>query len=634
MGDNFVPRHARQARAKNMVADWTHQTKKQTPVQTFTSAGTQVAERDPLLDIAEPSKLATAITRLRGKLLSRQRFFYWALMTIGLALAGRFAFFWFDPARLPHAFGPMLAPGDYALFAGLTFVIWHRQAMEILSWLICRRTDKHQEPPHPQPGLRVAFITTFVPGSESLDLIRQTLANMVGADYPHDTWLLDEGNSSEVRTVCATMGVRYFSRKGIEHYNQARGHFMAKTKAGNHNSWYAEHAEEYDVVAQIDTDFQVRPNFLTRTLGHFRDPRVAFVGTPQIYGNVHNLIARGAAQQTYLFYGPVMRALSQRRMTLLIGANHVVRVAALRDVGWYQGHLTEDLATGIRFHAGRWESVYVPEVLAIGEGPTTWESYFSQQYRWSYGCINIFFTQSPRLNFKMRSNHAFYYFLLEQFYFSGLAMAIAVILLVLYDLFGWVPANFEVHQLVLWYLPLLVWRQIMLLWLQRFNIRPREERGLLLAGRLLTIAAIPIYFMALVGVLCNRRATWKTTPKGNGTAQDDDSLRVFLPHTALCLVVAAGIGAAIVLRHTSWVFLGWGCVTASAMSAFSIALIYKKVSRALPKSWIGERIAFPQVRQDQERQLPGAQLPPARPDRDPMAADDPREPQPTGTTMG
>ena len=46
----------------------------------------------------------------------------------------------------------------------------------------------------------------------------------------------------------------------------------------------------------------------------------------------------------------------------------------------------------MRFHAGRWESVYVPEALAVGEGPTTWAAYFNQQYRWAFGCMNIFFT--------------------------------------------------------------------------------------------------------------------------------------------------------------------------------------------------------------------------------------------------
>jgi cellulose synthase (UDP-forming) len=462
--------------------------------------------------------------------------------------------------------------------------------MEMAAWIICRKVPGHRDPPAPQRGLRVAFITTFVPGSEPIDLLVRTLSNMLKAEYPHDTWLLDEGRSAEVQAVCASMGVRYFSRQGLVHYNQARGSYLAKTKAGNHNSWYSEHSNEYDIVAQIDTDFQVQPNFLTRTLGYFRDPKIAFVGTPQIYGNMENFIARGAAQQTYLFYGPIMRALGYRKMALLIGANHVIRVAALRDIGLYQGHLTEDLATGVRFHAGRWHSVYVPEVLAIGEGPTSWSSYFSQQYRWAAGCMNIFFTQSFRHNFRMKPNHAFYYFLLQQFYFSGVAMAIAVVLLLLYYSFGWVPANFDVHQLVLWYLPLFAWRQVMLRWLQRFNVRPRQERGMMLVGRVLTIATIPIYFLALVGVLSGRRVSWKTTPKGAAAAsRDADGVGVFTPHIVLLLIILAGLDAGVSLRHTAPVFLAWGSVTAVAMSAFALASLGRQLYRLARPSLSGEQ---------------------------------------------
>ena len=547
------------------------------------AVASSVGIAEPALPSVAPKRLSPRHAERKARSLpSWELLAYWVLMAVGLLLAARFAFFWFNPARLPRAFGRTLDPGDFVLFAGLTLVIWHRQAMEILAWLICRRVGRQQESPPPQRGLRVAFITTFVPGSESLELLVRTLGNMLRAEYPHDTWLLDEGNCADARRMCREMGVRYFSRNGIDHYNQARGRFLAKTKAGNHNSWYAEYSSEYDIVAQIDADFQVQPNFLTRTLGYFRNPQIAFVGTPQIYGNVKNFIARGAAQQTYLFYGPIMRALGQRKMALLLGANHVVRVAALRDVGGYQGHLTEDLATGVRFHADRWESVYVPEVLAVGEGPTTWSAYFNQQYRWAHGCMNIFFTQTLRLNYRMRPNHAVYYFLLQQFYFGGFAMMVAVVLLLLYYLFGWVPANFEVHQLVLWYLPLLAWRQVMLLWLQRFNVRPREERGIMWGGRILAIAATPIYFLALAGVLSGRRATWKTTPKGGAADGDDDGLGVFLPHITLLLVIIGGLGAAIVLRHTAAVFLAWGSVTASAMSAFVLAWICRRVSRAWP----------------------------------------------------
>jgi cellulose synthase (UDP-forming) len=519
--------------------------------------------------------------RSRGAMPTRLRLVNGLLLAVGLALAARFAVFWFSPARLPRDFGGGLDLWDVIFFAGLTFVVWHRQLMDILAWLICSRVEEHQEAPPPPKGLRVAFITTFVPASESLEMLRRTLASMIVADYPHDTWLLDEGNDPAVRAMCELLGVKHFSRSGMACYNTQRGRFLAKSKAGNHNAWYELHASQYDVVAQVDSDFKVRRDFLTRTIGHFRNPRVAFVGTPQIYGNLDNWIARGAAQQTYLFYGPIMRSLSSRRMTLLIGANHIVRVAALQGIGWYQGHLTEDLATGKRFHAGRWESVYVPEALAVGEGPTTWAAYFNQQYRWAFGCLNIFFTHSPRLNVKMRFSHATYYFLMEQFYLSGLTMATAVVMLMMYYLFGWVPAKIQIPQLAFWYLPLLAWRQFMMLWLQRFNVRPRQERGLLWAGRFLTIAVIPIYFLALVGVLRNRRVTFKTTPKGESGRREHDELGAFKPHLALSAMIVSGMGIAVILGHTTWVFLVWGGVTAGLLSAFSVPSLGSRLASLL-----------------------------------------------------
>ena len=61
------------------------------------------------------------------------------------------------------------------------------------------------------------------------------------------------------------------------------------------------------------------------------------------------------------------------QMTLLIGANHVIRVSALKSVNHYSAHITEDLITGMKLHSKGWKSVYLSEPLAIGEGPDTWK---------------------------------------------------------------------------------------------------------------------------------------------------------------------------------------------------------------------------------------------------------------------
>ena len=503
------------------------------------------------------------------------RMFHGVVVAIGLVMTVAFGRYWFEVARLPHDFSRGIDVADIALFAALTFVVWHRLVLDVSAWIICLRVGSHRAAPLPQPGLHVALVTTFVPASESLEMLRRTLTSMVAADYPHDTWVLDEGDDPGARALCAQLGVRHFSRKGNEFFNTVGGTYAAKTKGGNHNAWYAQLGGRYDLVAQIDSDFQVRRDFLTSTLGHFRDPDVAFVGTPQIYGNMGNFIARGAAEQTYMFYGPILRALSSWRMTLLIGANHIVRVAALREVGWYQGHLTEDLATGKRFHSARWKSVYVPEALAVGEGPTTWAAYFNQQYRWAFGCMSIFFTQQ-KINLKMDFIRGLTYFFLEQFYFSGVRLVMGTALLMLYYLTGWTPANLLLREMLIWYLPLVMWRQVIFFLLQRLTVRPREERGFYWAGSMASIAVLPIYFLAFVGVIRNKRVSFKTTPKGDSDSEEQDKLSVFAPHIVLIALAAAGLGIAYALGHRSWVYAGWGVLSIVIYSGFVLSLLWKR----------------------------------------------------------
>src|SRR6185437_16832226 len=87
------------------------------------------------------------------------------------------------------------------------------------------------------PHLRVALITLCVPDHESLDIIELQLQALMKVDYPHDSWILDEGNSAGVRSLAAKTGVHYFTRNGVPRFNQPGPPFKAKTKAGNVNAW-------------------------------------------------------------------------------------------------------------------------------------------------------------------------------------------------------------------------------------------------------------------------------------------------------------------------------------------------------------------------------------------------------------
>src|SRR6202034_502906 len=95
-----------------------------------------------------------------------------------------------------------------------------------------------------------------------------------------------------------------------------------KTKHGNHTRWLWEYAGDYDVVMFVDTDHVPLPNFAERLLGYFRDPDVAFVVAPQVYGNYSGFVTRSAESQQFLFHSLLQRAGNRLGAAMLVGTNN------------------------------------------------------------------------------------------------------------------------------------------------------------------------------------------------------------------------------------------------------------------------------------------------------------------------
>jgi cellulose synthase (UDP-forming) len=129
------------------------------------------------------------------------------------------------------------------------------------------------------------MVTLCVPSHETIEVIAAQLEALTRVRYPHDSWVLDEGGSPEVQRLAASMGVNYFTRKGVPRWNEPHPPFQAKTKAGNVNAWLdfvGSEGIEYDVFVQLDVDHHPRPEYLDRTLGYFDDPAVSWVQAPSV----------------------------------------------------------------------------------------------------------------------------------------------------------------------------------------------------------------------------------------------------------------------------------------------------------------------------------------------------------------
>src|SRR5579863_8909227 len=159
------------------------------------------------------------------------------LLTIGIIFTIGFGLWWFWPTHIANNFKGAFHIFDFILFILLTYIVWHEIMMEAFSWYVAAYIKTPRPPYWPAFNLRVAYLTAFVPGIEPYEVLEKTLKAMVQVDYPHDTWLLDEGNDPRAKIICEKYGVKHYSRQGQENFNTVDGKFAKKTKGGNYNSW-------------------------------------------------------------------------------------------------------------------------------------------------------------------------------------------------------------------------------------------------------------------------------------------------------------------------------------------------------------------------------------------------------------
>jgi hypothetical protein len=159
------------------------------------------------------------------------------------------------------------ATWDYPVFGALTLLHWSVLAAILVPWILSTSWNlvppplllvlgtvalelmlwearwmalpfmRVPEPIEARPGWRVGVAVTYVPGTESLDMLERTVAGLLAMRYPHDTWVLDEGNDADVRALCYRMGARHFSRANRPGLREPEGRFKAHTKYGNYNAW-------------------------------------------------------------------------------------------------------------------------------------------------------------------------------------------------------------------------------------------------------------------------------------------------------------------------------------------------------------------------------------------------------------
>ena len=448
---------------------------------------------------------------------------------------------------------PRAQGGDAWLALIVSLALAYQAAMlpTIFWWFVGQmRHPLHRAPAH---SLRTAMVTLCVPSVESLEIVENQLRAIQAVRFPHDSWILDEGDSPAVRELAHRFGVHHFTRKDIERWNQPGPPHQRKTKAGNVNawlSWLTERGLDYDVFVQLDIDHQPDPSYLDRVLGYFDDPAVAWVQSPSVCRNLDCWAARGLAEQELVFQGPLqMGFYGFSRTPFIIGSHTAYRMAAIREIGGFQPTRAEDHLDTVVLAARGYRGVFVPDTIARGDGPEDLPTYLRQQFAWAHSMITVLLSWTPRLVRHYKPRVALQFLFSQTWY---LLWSISMLVLWAAPLIALAVdrriAATSLGEYLVYFIPVALAG-----WLMWAFARPWfRPQGLRLSWRaaVLTIARWPAVLWALVSVVMRIKRPYMITPKGTSGLSARGAAAAYGPLLGLGTIALATVWLADAMGHS------------------------------------------------------------------------------------
>ncbi len=253
------------------------------------------------------------------------------------------------------------------------------------------------------PPLRKQYtVDVFVPVyNEPIEMIRMTAIAASEIEYPHETYLLDDGPREELRAIAEEYGIHYITRSD-----------NSGAKAGNLN--HALKITKGEIIAIFDADHIAQREALEKMLGFMDDDKVAMLQTPQAYYNEDsflysdNYVGAGRWHEQAQFMDLIQAGFDSVDASTGMGTGVIYRRSALDLIGGFPTTtLTEDLHCSLLFHKRGLKSAYLNQPVAWGVAAADVSEFYKTRRRWAHGNLhglvleNVLFCSG--LGFRKRS---------------------------------------------------------------------------------------------------------------------------------------------------------------------------------------------------------------------------------------
>lgn len=218
-------------------------------------------------------------------------------------------------------------------------------------------------------------------------MVIATLDALAQLDYPDFEVLVIDNNTPDpatwkpVQAHCARLGqrFRFFHVAPLEGF-----------KGGALNYLLEHTAADAEVVAVIDADYCVAPDWLRHMVPHFADPNIAIVQSPQDYRDGDTSLFKTLCELEYQgFFHIGMVTRNDRNAIIQHGTMTLTRRSVLQELGWAGWCICEDAELGLRIFERGLSAAYHPASYGKGLMPDTFSAFKKQRVRWAYGAVQI-----------------------------------------------------------------------------------------------------------------------------------------------------------------------------------------------------------------------------------------------------
>jgi exo-beta-1,3-glucanase (GH17 family)/cellulose synthase/poly-beta-1,6-N-acetylglucosamine synthase-like glycosyltransferase len=223
--------------------------------------------------------------------------------------------------------------------------------------------------------------------NEPPEMVKETLDALAALDYPDfEVMIIDNNTKDEavwrpVEAYCQELGprFRFFHVAPLEGFK------------GGALNWALERTSaDAEIIAVIDSDYCVDPNWLKHLVPHFSDPKMAIVQGPQDYRDGDQSLFKKLCYAEYKgFFHIGMVTRNDRDAIIQHGTMTMIRRDVMDRLKWAEWTITEDAELGLRAFEEGLSAAYVSKSYGKGVMPDRFIDYKKQRFRWAYGAMQI-----------------------------------------------------------------------------------------------------------------------------------------------------------------------------------------------------------------------------------------------------